>query len=193
MGAKSAEEKSGQLVVPGDRLGVIEEFIPDVGTYVRDGVIYSRVVGRALLDFESRKVSVYPVLDRTKVPQVGSIVMGQVSNVQSDSAMVKIFRVGEKDLSGAFVGLLHVSDVQMMYTESMYDICKAGDILRAQVVSDKNRTYHLSTKDKDLGVLYAFCSRCGRMLLPRRQGLTCANCGNNEIRKMTADYGKDAM
>jgi exosome complex component CSL4 len=193
MGAKSAEEKSGQLVVPGDRLGVIEEFIPDVGTYVRDGVIYSRVVGRALLDFESRKVSVYPVLDRTKVPQVGSIVMGQVSNVQSDSAMVKIFRVGEKDLSGAFVGLLHVSDVQMMYTESMYDICKAGDILRAQVVSDKNRTYHLSTKDKDLGVLYAFCSRCGHMLLPRRQGLTCANCGNNEIRKMTADYGKDAM
>lgn len=192
MGAKSTEEKCGQLVVPGDRLGVIEEFIPDIGTYVRDGVIYSRVVGRALLDFSTRKVSVYPVVERIKVPRIGSIVTGQVSNVQSDSAMVRIFRVGDKDLSGAFVGLLHVSDVQMRYVDSMFDICKVGDILRAQVVSDKNRTYHLSTKDKDLGVLYAFCSRCGHMLTTRRQGLNCPNCGNTEFRKTTADYGKDA-
>jgi exosome complex component CSL4 len=193
MGAKSSDDKCGQLVLPGDRLGVIEEFIPDTGTYVKDGVIYSRVVGRALLDLASRRVSVYPVVDQTKVPNIGSVVMGQVSNVQSDSAMLKIFRVGERDLSGVFMGLLHVSDVQMRYVDSMFDVCKVGDVMRAQVVSDKNRTFHLSTKDKNLGVLYAFCSRCGHMLEPRQRDLICPSCGNDEIRKTTSDYGKDAM
>ena len=191
MVAKSSEEKCGQLVLPGDRLGVIEEFIPDAGTYVKDGVIYSQVVGRALLDLTSRRVSVYPVVEQTKVPKVGSIVMGQISSVQSDSAMVRIFRVGERDLSGAFVGLLHVSDVQLSYVDSMFDVCKAGDVIRAQVVSDKNRTYHLSTKEKNLGIVYAFCSRCGHMLESRRQDMVCPNCNNIEMRKITSDYGKD--
>ena len=39
MSLKSPEQKSGHLVLPGERLGVIEEFIPDSGTYVKDGVI----------------------------------------------------------------------------------------------------------------------------------------------------------
>lgn len=193
MGAKSSEEKSGQLVLPGDRLGVIEEFIPDAGTYVKDGVIYSQVVGRALLDLASRRVSVYPAVALTKVPKVGSIVMGQVSHVQSDNAVVRIFRVGDTDLSGVFAGLLHVSDVQLSYVDSMFDVCKAGDVIRARVVSDKNRTYHLSTKEKDLGIVYAFCSRCGHMLESRRQNLICPSCSNSEIRKIASDYGKDVV
>ena len=31
------EISSGQFVIPGEKLGVIEEFIPDVGTYVENG------------------------------------------------------------------------------------------------------------------------------------------------------------
>jgi hypothetical protein len=45
--ALKASEQNGNLVLPGERLGVIEEFIPDSGTYVKDGVIYSKIVGRA--------------------------------------------------------------------------------------------------------------------------------------------------
>ncbi|MCJ7714526.1 hypothetical protein MUO66_08745, partial [Candidatus Bathyarchaeota archaeon] len=48
MSLKSQEHKSGKLVLPGERLGVIEEFIPDSGTYVKDGIIYSQVIGTAL-------------------------------------------------------------------------------------------------------------------------------------------------
>ena len=39
MNSKSTEQKTGQLVLPGERLGVIEEFTPDTGTFVKDGVI----------------------------------------------------------------------------------------------------------------------------------------------------------
>jgi len=190
MSSKSSEQKSGQLVVPGERLGVIEEFIPDAGTYVKDGVIYSKVIGHKLIDLVHKRVSVYQLAHAAKVPTTGSTVLGQVSSAQTETAGVRIFEIGNEEISGVFTGILHVSDVQMRYVDSMFDICKPGDIIRAKVISEMNRTYHLSTKDKNLGVVYAFCSNCGNILESKRQGMHCPKCGRVERRKIAADYGK---
>ena len=190
MNSNPAEQKSGQLVTPGERLGVIEEFIPDAGTYVKDGVIYAQVVGHALIDLMHKKVSVFPLGRGTKVPKVGSVVMGQVSNVQTQNAGVRITQVEKKQISGFFNGVLHVSDVQMRFVDSMFDVCKPGDIIRAKVIREKNRTYHLGTQESELGVLYAFCSNCGHGLEQKRQGMECPRCGRIENRKIAIDYGK---
>jgi exosome complex component CSL4 len=190
MNSNPSEQKSGQLVTPGERLGVIEEFIPDAGTYVKDGVIYAKVVGHALIDLMHKKVSVFPLGRGTKVPKVGSVVMGQVSNVQTQNAGVRITQVEKKQISGFFNGVLHVSDVQMRFVDSMFDVCKPGDIIRAKVISEKNRTYHLGTQESELGVLYAFCSNCGHGLEQKRQGMECPRCGRIENRKIAIDYGK---
>ncbi len=190
MSLKSPERKSGHLVLPGERLGVIEEFIPNSGTYVRDGVIYSKIVGRALMDLLSKRVSVYPLISEATVPKVTSTVVGQVGNAQSDNVLVRIFKIGSKRLSGVFTGILHISDVQERYVKSMNEVCKPGDIMRAKVISDKNQIHHLSTKDKGLGVVYAFCSRCSNLLEPKRHEMRCPKCGNVERRKIALDYGK---
>ncbi len=192
MSLKSPEQKSsGHLVVPGERLGVIEEFIPDSGTYVKDGVIYSKIVGRELLDLLNKRVSVYPLTEGAVVPKVGTVIIGQIGNAQSDNVLVKIYKIGKKKLSGEFGGILHISDVSDRYVDSMNDVCKPGDIVRAKVISEKNRVFHLSTNDKNLGMLYAFCSRCGTLLEPQRFELRCPKCGNIERRKMAPDYGKE--
>jgi exosome complex component CSL4 len=193
MSLKPAEQKSGHLVLPGDRLGVIEEFIPDSGTYVKDGVIYSKIVGRSLLDLLNKRVSVYPVTSGATVPKVSTVVIGQIGNAQSDNVLVKIFRIGKKQLSGNFGGILHVSDVSDRYVNLMSDVCKPGDIVRAKVISEKNKVFHLSTNDKGLGILYAFCSRCGNLLEQERYDLKCSKCGNVESRKLAPDYGKEPM
>jgi exosome complex component CSL4 len=193
MGVKASEQKTGQLVVPGERLGVIEEFTPDSGTYVRNGIIYSKTVGHALIDFMHKRVSVFPLEKKLNVPKIGSVVLGQVSNVQTQSAQVRITQVDGTKVSGFFSGVLHVSDVQMRFVDSMFDVCKPGDILRAKVISEKNRTYHLATQDKDLGVVYAFCSNCGYGLEQKRQGMHCPRCGRFEDRKVTEDYGKGTL
>jgi exosome complex component CSL4 len=190
MSLKASEHKSGHLVLPGERLGVIEEFIPDSGTYVKDGVIYSKIVGRTLMDLISKRVSVYPLITVASVPKVSTTVVGQVGNAQSDNVLVRIFKIGPKRLSGVFAGILHISDVQERYVKSMNDVCKPGDIIRTKVISNKNQVSHLSTKDKDLGVIYAFCSRCSSLLEPKRHQLQCPKCGNIERRKITSDYGK---
>ena len=193
MSSKQAEQKTGQLAVPGDRLGVIEEFIPDAGTYVKDGVIYSKIVGRALMDLLHKRVSVYPLINGAVVPKVSGIVVGQVGNAQSDNVLVRIFKIGSKKLSGVFTGILHISDVQERYVDSMNDVCKTGDILRAKVISEKNQIYHLSTNDKGLGVIYAFCSRCGQLLEPKRYEMQCTKCKNVENRKLAVDYGQEEI
>jgi len=187
---KSAGQKTGQLVLPGERLGVIEEFVPDHGTFVKDGVIFSQIIGRALPDLATRRISVYPLAREPRVPKVGSTVVGEVSNVQSENAVVRIFQIGKNLISGVFGGVLHISDVHLHYVDSMFDIVKAGDVIKANVISEKNQVFHLSTKDKELGVLYAFCSRCGETLEPRRQAMHCPRCGNIENRKIALDYGK---
>ncbi len=194
MSLKSPEQKNGRLVVPGERLGVIEEFIPDSGTYVKDSVIYSKTVGRALIDMLNKKVSVYPLTAKSElIPKVSTVIVGQIGNAQSDNVLVRIFKMGDKKLSGEFSGILHISDVSDRYVENMTDVCKPGDIVRAKVISSKNRIFHLTTNDKNLGIMYAFCSRCSTLLEPKGYSLHCPKCGNIENRKMAPDYGKDPL
>ena len=187
-----SERKSGLFVVPGDRLGVIEEFTPGPGTYVEQGTIHSKITGCTLLDMLNKKVSVYPLVQAATVPQIGSIVSGQVLDVKSKKAVLRILQIGKKSLSGSFTGILHISDVSPSYVETMFSVCKTGDIIRAKVISDKNRTFYLSTAEKNFGVIYALCSRCGHALRLGKQGMRCSRCGSIERRKVPLDYGEEA-
>jgi len=191
MSLKQPERKSGNMVLPGERLGVIEEFLPDSGTYVRDSIIYSKIVGHALMDLCNKRVSVYPLITDTVTPKVGTIILGQVGNAQSDNALIKVFKITNKKISGSFGGILHISDVSDRYITSMNDVCKTGDIIRAKIISEKNQIYHLTTQDKNLGVLYAFCSRCSTITNLDHYELRCPKCGNIEKRKTAIDYGTE--
>ena len=186
-----SERKSGLFVVPGDRLGVIEEFTSGPGTYIEDGIIHSKITGRTLLDMLNKQVSVYPLVETASVPQVGSIVSGMVSDVKNKNAVLTISTIGDKPISGFFKGMLHISGVSHGYVDNMFNVCKSGDIMRAKVISTANRSFFLSTADKDLGVTYALCSICGHELQLGNRGMSCSNCGNIERRKITPDYGKD--
>jgi exosome complex component CSL4 len=190
---KGSERKSGLFVVPGDRLGVIEEFTPGSGTYVEEGTIHSKVTGCTLLDSLNKQVSVYPLSKTATVPEVGSVVTGLVLDVRNKQAVLRIFQVGEKMLSGFFTGMLHISGVSHGYVDNMFGVCKAGDIMRAKVISTKNRSFFLSTAEKDLGVVSALCSRCGNALQSGNRGLECSKCGNFERRKTPPDYGKEQL
>ena len=186
-----SERKSGLFVTPGDCLGVIEEFTSGSGTYIEGGTVHSNITGRTLLDTLNKKISVYSMVHEAIVPQAGSTIIGRVSNVLNKMAAVRIFKIGGTLLSGLFTGTLHISDSSLSYIETMFEVCKPADIMRARVIVHKNRTYHLSTVEKNLGVIHAFCSRCGHTLLLERQRMRCTECGKIERRKVASDYGKD--
>ncbi|HSQ48068.1 MAG TPA: exosome complex RNA-binding protein Csl4, partial [Candidatus Deferrimicrobiaceae bacterium] len=104
-----------------------------------------------------------------------------------------IFRVGKKKVSGNFGGILHVSDVSDRYVDAMSDVVKTGDIVRAKVISAKNQVFHLSTNDRNLGIVHAFCSRDAALLSQDNYDLKCPKCGNVERRKIAPDYGKEEL
>ncbi len=184
-------KESGQLVVPGEKLGVVEEFSPGQGVYEEDGTIYAQLTGRTLVDLSKKLVSVHPKVRIPIVPTEGATVLGVVMNAQGRVATVNILKINDHVLQTPFVGVLHISSSSPRYEKDMVDVCKALDIVRAKVVNVKNRDPQLTTIGRGLGVVKGFCSRCGDVLVRRDHTLQCESCKNIERRKIAEDYGRD--
>jgi len=182
-----------QFVVPGERLGVVEEFMPGPGTYERDGTIYSEVTGYTTRDKVNKTVSVKPSVKRPLVPMEGDIVIGTVVNAQGKMATLSLTRIGDKALSTSFSALLHISTSSPRYERAMMEVCKATDVVRARVVNIRNRVPQLTTIGRGLGVISASCSRCGDPLILKGTVLQCQTCANVERRKLADDYGKNTI
>ncbi len=179
--------RSGKFVVPGIKIGVIEEVSPGQGTYVENGKIYSSITGNILVELLSREVTVLPKVRRPIVPRIGSIVTGVVRNVQKN-ANIRMFEVDGKTASGFFSGLLHISNVSNRFVKTMFDAFKPGDIIRAEVISTANQVFHLSTDGPKLGVLHARCSNCGSQLTKTGYVLHCPSCKRRTNRKTASDF-----
>ncbi len=180
--------KSGKdVIMPGDELGVIEEYMPGNGTYEDDGKIKSNTVGALDIDAQNRKVGV-KVGRRVAVPEVGDIVEAIVTLAKEDKAVVKIVAIrGKKTLSGDFTGELHISQAAKSYTKSMHDITNVNDRILAKVETGWS-PYQLSTRDDDLGVIFATCTKCGDNLVLKGDRLVCLTEKVYERRKVSKQY-----
>ncbi len=180
-----------QFVVPGERLGVVEEFMPGLGTYERDGTIYSDVTGYTTRDKMNKTVSVRAMVKRPLTPTEGDTVIGNVVSAQGKMATLSLVRIGEKTVSTPFTALLHISTSSPRYERAMMEVCKMADVVRARVVNTKNRVPQLTTIGRGLGVIKASCSICGDPLVLKGTVLQCQTCMNIERRKLADDYGKN--
>ena len=176
-----------KVVVPGSRLGVIEEFSAGEGTVELNGVIYSRFVGYARADAARRVVSVTPKVVPT-LPAEGNTVVGVVTHAQEKMAVLDIIKIESKTLPTPFTGLLHISASSPRYERSMRDVCKTLDLVRAKIASTADGIIRLTTAGNNLGVLKAYCSNCGYPLSLRRRLLKCERCSNTEKRRLADDY-----
>lgn len=177
------------FVVPGDKLGVVEQFMPGPGTYESQGNIYSKVIGEAVVDVLNKTVSVNLKTKAPVVPAVGEVAVGVVTNTQEKMATVSLYKIGEHQVPLPFTGILHISASSQRFERNMVDVCKPGDLLRARIVSVSNRVPQLTTAERGLGVVLAHCSRCGRVLRLRDRTLECENCRVIERRRLAEDYG----
>ncbi|MGB9023553.1 MAG: exosome complex RNA-binding protein Csl4 [Candidatus Bathyarchaeia archaeon] len=180
------------FVVPGEELCVAEEFMSGPGTYESGGTVYSDLTGDRVADLNSRTVRVIAKVRTPTMPTDGSTVIGQVTNAHDKSAIVSIFKVDSEILGRPFTGILHISSASPRYERNMEDVCKTGDMIKAKVFNDKNRIPELTTAGRGLGVIRAYCSRCGNLLVLVNRRLQCRECGNTEHRRLVDDYGVEA-
>ena len=178
-------KKQGELVLPGDEMSVIEEFMPGEGTYEYQGVVYASVVGKVFYDMINRKSNSISF----KKPGILALkkakyVLGVVTAIKEDYATVAVYSIEEKPLSVPLTAYLHISQITNKYLNSITEAVKVGDIIRARTLNF-SLPLQLTIKQKDLGVVYAKCSICGtKMIKMDEEHLKCPSCGNVESRKL---------
>ncbi len=182
--------KKEELVLPADKIAVIEEFFPGDGTYTLDGDIRSARVGYKIIDKVLRKISIIHPHGKPFIPKTGMIVLAVVNTVKEDIAFVDV--LADKDgklFSGKYSGVVHLSQASHTYIKSLEEAFKPGDIIIAKIISHKTPPLQLSTKHPTLGVVAAACSKCGELLVRKDSTtLVCPRCGNTEKRKLASNY-----
>jgi len=185
--------KNKDIVLTGQYLGVVEEFLPDKQTtFIKEGQIYATKSGLINIDEKKRKIEIktHQEKDR-KVVKKGDIVIGTILFLRQYSVGVSFYTVNSKiHFNSYYFGNIHVSQISDRYIDKIYDAFQITDILRAHVNEQNYNEYKLSTVGKSLGVIYADCMICGTPL--KKIGynkLRCQRCGNVETRKIANDYG----
>jgi exosome complex component CSL4 len=167
-----------EKALPGDKLGVIEEFSGVQGTYELDGEVRSLFAGSVEYDLVGRRLAVKSESLRSPLPSIDAVVMGTVEAMQTNGAIVRIYAINDVEVDSNLEG--------MLLTRSRSSTpCKPGDIVRAKVTSLTNGVVFLGFRGDDYGVIKAWCSICGEPM----EGISgskakCVVCGNLEYRKM---------
>lgn len=185
--------KNGDFVLPGDILGVSEEFIPGYGVYEEKGKVYSSITGIANLDFERKRAFVEPLTDIPPIPKLGDIVICEVTGIKEKMAMVEIIALKKnprRALAVSPMARIYISQTSRKYVTDISHEFKEGDLVRAKVVNVKKTPIELSTVGENFGVIRAYCSKCKTPLEKKNNKLECPRCGNVELRKTASDYRK---
>jgi exosome complex component CSL4 len=188
--------KDGEFVIPGSFLGVVEEFLPGRGAYEEDGKIYASTIGIATFDMKGRKAQVTPVVKQPPTPSTGDTVLCQVVLMKPKMALVEILALkGYKDreVTGSTKARIYISQSSRKYVKQISDQFHINDTVRARVRKAHKEPLELSTVGNNLGVIRALCTKCRTVLKRKGNVLECPSCGNIEMRKLAADYGKGQM
>lgn len=187
------EELKDKFVVPGDKIGTSEEWLPGEGTYEDEGFVYSSAFGEVEYDEENLEAHVRPVNPISRL-DVGSVIYGRIKDRRSSIVTVDIKVVEGKSRSVREdkEGTLHISKVSDDYTDELKDEYLKNDIIRAKITQIEP-SIQLTTVGKNYGVVSGYCSRCRAHMELQGSKLYCPRCDIREDRKISKFYGKIKM
>ncbi|MGM0510258.1 MAG: exosome complex RNA-binding protein Csl4 [Thermoplasmatota archaeon] len=187
------EELEDKFVVPGDKIGTSEEWLPGEGTYEDGGFVYSSAFGKVEYDEENLEAHVRPVNPISRL-EVGSVIYGTIKDRRSSIVTVDINVVEGRSRSVRMdmEGTLHISKVSDDYTDDLKNEYLKNDIIRAKV-TQVDPSIQLTTVGKTYGVVSGYCSRCRGHMDVKGSKLYCPRCDIREDRKISKFYGKIKM
>ena len=184
--------KDGEFVMPGDKLAIVEEIIPENGAYDDDGVIKSAVMGNVSLDNKKKTLSVKPSNGEPVMLKPGDRVYGQITDVRSQIATIAIDKMEgtERSLALPYTGSIHISNVKDEYLDYLNEAFRIGDIVKLKVDKVTGKNVDFSTVPEDCGVVKAMCTRCREYMhtTENNSELECNVCDKKEKRKVSAEY-----
>ncbi len=185
-------EEKKKLVVPGDHVGIEEEYIPSSGVYSKDGELYASSLGDLDLDSTNHNAKVQAKTNIPKMQGEANIVVGNVAQMNDNVAIIDLMPMNSKAFKmvpNEASAVLRVSDTRRGFVRSLRDELGVGDIVRAKIIEANEHSVRLRIDERELGVIKAYCKSCRGVLRLDDRDLKCEKCGNIEHRKMAQDYG----
>jgi len=170
------------LVLPGDKLCVIEEYTPRWGAKaLKDGTVVALVAGYPIYDRRKHEVSVTP-LKRIDKLNKGDLVLCEVRDVQDKVIGCDVIAKHGAPLKQRWSGVIIYQDAKLSPS--------IGDLLIARVENELAGMYNLTINERGLGCVAAFCDKCGSIMhLSSGGSLSCPHCRTTYRRRTVSYYG----
>lgn len=195
--------------MPGDKLGVEEEFAASENTYVdSDGTVRAAIIGYAKMDAGQASVT-NPNHDIKNI-QPGMTVIGTITD---DVRAVMFVKIDTLKMNGKeFIALKDGKIIlpkdrgpprrsfdrdnrgppRPPAQEEKEKLCNVGDVILAKVLDDEQDTYVLGIRDRECGIIFANCELCGTHMQyeNEKNALVCPDCKHMQRRKVSSYYDK---
>ena len=177
---------SENKTIPGDKIGIIEEFESGKNTFEDGHNVRATVIGTVEIDKKSRIAQVQNI--RTSgIPEVDDVVIGTVAAVMSSMIAVSINYVNN---------IRTKSNVECICQTRHFrrkNIALVNDIVVLRIIAHKNGTIHASINEPEFGVLFTKCKKCGGPVIPMRDAIKCTECNWIDERKLSNNFGKNSF
>ena len=190
------KKTNSDITSPGERVAEIEEFEAGKNTFISFGTVRSSALGTKEFDFRRRIVKILQK-NSPELPKIGDVVVGYIEMLFGSMISVKVLYLNSKISSAGFSA---ISSTRFNKHWSGGDrerrgknIFRVGDVIRGRVISLLNSGIHITIEEKEYGVLYSTCYNCGGNTVRVSNGIKCTECGIYEDKKLTSDYGQNAL
>ncbi len=184
----------GDVVTPGEKIGVASEHKIGTGLFQSDGTLYASIVGRLEIEQKEDGLPVMKVsagtarlLDSTLLPEIGATVIARVTKVSHRSAHTELLAQQGQPFMSLFKGTIRQQDVRRTEIDKVdiYGCFAPGDLVRARILSLGDRhSYFLTTADNCFGVIEALSTAGAPMVPVSWQEMQCTQTGTREFRKV---------
>lgn len=170
------------FVLPGDKLGFIEEISSGNNTFDDGDTIRASTVGILSID-KKAKIAQVENGKQLSIPKRGDIIIGSVSAVLSSMIAVVIHYINGKPNYSGVECICQNPDKRRV-------LARVNDIVALKIEAHLNGAIHATMDEPELGVLFTKCNSCAGSVVPLRDRVKCPNCGYMEERKISTNYEK---
>lgn len=183
---------SEDLRIPGDRIKTVEEIMGGAGTFEEEGVVYSSVFGKLVMDSEDLLVEIKSGAISNRFLMGGDMVVCRVISITGHDAELRVLRkLGpRREMPAPLSCELRISDASNEYVHLMEDAVRVNDIIVGDVVRGYPSVL-IGIISEKTGVIYAECQECGGSL--ERVGDNRIGCGECDISRsgtLSSMYGE---
>ena len=175
---------SDNQTIPGDKIGIREEYESGENTFEDGHNVRSTTVGNTDIDKKNRIAQVQR-LSSLGMPKVDDIVVGTVVAVMSSMIAVSINYINNVRTK---------SNVECICPTRHFrkkNIALVNDIVVSKIISHKNGTIHATIDEPEFGVVYTKCKKCSGGVIPMRDAIKCTECNWIDERKLSNNFGKN--